>query len=679
MSLFFKLFNLICLLKSVYNQSITLRSFPTEIIVNENIIGMQGYTNIHKLSNDYIILVWYDVSPAKVMMQMFTPVGNKVDSNITICSNCKGWKSLLVDLANGKFATCYYDLSTSMKIKIYDYNFNVILGPFNASSLTTFISMLSIAKLDDGNIVLAWMFSNYKLSYSIITQAGVILAESSVNSPNLLIGLELESFANNNFILCWREFTTTEYFYCKIFNSLGTPLQQIIVHSYSPIVTNLAYYAMDIQRSKNDNVAVIFVKIIGGIMQTFIWVCNSSGVAIYGPTRVNGQYGTQTWYPSITSLSNGHFMVAYGTNSCCSSIVYAQEFDDNFSETGGRIKISSKDTLVNYLPDIVGLSRTGYAVQFDTISSGNEDIAFQIYYGDDNIFTCKDMNIYIKTSYLYSLANDLKNNISYSYMTDMKVNFIDSPKSGSFQLQDGTNINTNTPTLILSVNFKSPDVQDNFTVSYVAMNHFNVFSSICKLNIGICYPSCDACTSVGDDTNHSCTTCKSGYLSLGSNCYTSCPVSLNGIYYYTTADSCQQCASPCNACTDATACTTCVTGYYLLENSTTNNCVSTCPSGYYLLGNLCRQCNSLCSICMDNPDNCFKCTSSAYYLSPNKCLSECSPGYIPNESRECITCKSLNKYFYIDQCVDSCPKGIEDSVNKLCNDSEIIINSKYNN
>jgi hypothetical protein len=383
-------------------------------------------------------------------------------------------------------------------------------------------------------------------------------------------------------------------------------------------------------------------------------------------------------FPQVTILSNGHHMVTYSNITGITYQIYVQEFDDNFNEYGGRIKVSSDDTITNIFSDVVGLSKTGYAVGFTITNNSNDDVYLQVYYWDDNNFTCEDVNIYVKSSYLYSLANDFQDNISYSYMTDMKVNIIDSPKSGSFQLQDGTNTNTNTPTLISSVNFKSPDVQDSFTVSYVAVNHFNIYSTICKLNIAICYPSCETCTSVGDDTNHSCTTCKSGYLSLESNCYTSCIVSLNVIYYYTTADSCQQCASPCNACTDTTACTSCITGYYILENATTNNCVSICPSGYYLLGNLCRQCNSLCSVCADNPDNCFKCTSSAYYLSPNKCLSECSPGYIPNQSRECITCKSLNKYFYIDQCVDSCPKGIEDSVNKLCNDSEIIINGKYN-
>jgi hypothetical protein len=455
---------------------------------------------------------------------------------------------------------------------------------------------------------------------------------------------------------------------------LGTPLQQITAISFA-IVISPGGYSKGLKRDPNDNIALCYHRKVNGFNLLYIWVCDSNGVAIFGPNEVNSYSATSKWFPRVTVLSNGHYMVTYSNTTGVPYQIYVQEFDDNFNEYGGRIKVSSDDNIPNIISDVVGLSKTGYAVGFSITNNSNDDVYLQVYYGDDNIFTCKDVNICVKSSYLYSLVNDLNNNISYSYMTDMKVNFIDNPKSRSFQLKDGTLINTNTPSLISSINFKSPDAQDNFTISYVAVNHFNIYSTICKLNIAICYPTCEACTSVGDNTNHSCTTCKAGYLKLGSNCYNSCPESLNGIYYYTSSGSCQQCISPCNACTDAVACTTCVTGYYLLENVTTNNCVSTCPSGYYLLGNLCKQCNSLCTICADSPDNCFKCISSAYYLSPNKCLSECSPGYIPNESRECTTCKSLNKYFYIDQCVDSCPKGIKDSVNKLCNDSEIIINS----
>jgi hypothetical protein len=161
---------------------------------------------------------------------------------------------------------------------------------------------------------------------------------------------------------------------------------------------------------------------------------------------------------------------------------------------------------------------------------------------------------------------------------------------------------------------------------------------------------------------------------MQSYCYSYCPQQISGIYYYTSiTKTCNQCNSPCNACIDATSCTSCLTGFYLVENLTSNNCVQACPSGYYFVDSICKRCNSLCTLCSDNPDNCKKCIESAFSLSPNQCISACPLRYVANESGECVTCKSLNKYFYIDRCVDSCPKSIEDPINKLCNDSVITL------
>jgi hypothetical protein len=70
-----------------------------------------------------------------------------------------------------------------------------------------------------------------------------------------------------------------------------------------------------------------------------------------------------------------------------------------------EIKVNSDDSVFNTLSDVVGLNRTGYAVGLSIVKGATDDIYLQVYYGDDNIFTCKDINIYVKTLYLYSLVN----------------------------------------------------------------------------------------------------------------------------------------------------------------------------------------------------------------------------------------------------------------------------------
>jgi hypothetical protein len=209
----FKTLIIFYLIITISSQSITLRGLPSEILVNENTTGQQNYANIYKLTNDYIILVWSDVPLKKLMMQLYDPVGTKQGSNLTLCSNCSGTKTFLVDLLNGKFAATYYDLYTTMKLKIYDYNGNVILGPVNASSQTIVYNNICITKLDDGNIVIAWNYSATKFAFSIVSQTGTIITELSYTNGYNIFSLVIESFSNNRFIVCWREQSTMEYIY----------------------------------------------------------------------------------------------------------------------------------------------------------------------------------------------------------------------------------------------------------------------------------------------------------------------------------------------------------------------------------------------------------------------------------------------------------------------------------
>jgi hypothetical protein len=658
------------------DQAVILRCFATQELVNNNIDGSQSTGGIYKLSNDCFVIVWLDSPTQNYYMQIYNEVGEKQGTNIYIISNCSGNKNFIADLGNNKFAfACFKD--TYAQLIVYDYNGSAILGPMKASSSTTWLENICIAKLDDGSLVLSWSSTLTDIYYSIVTQSGMILVEGRIPQPQGYNrhSLQVESFQNNRFITCWREIGPgADYIYCQVMNSLGvTSIQQFQIDTL-PTGLIAGYNGISLKRTSDNNILIVYHKVSGVYITSFLSAYNSNGIVIYGPIELNSNILTTKLRPRTGILSNGHFVITYNTGNQ----IFLQELDTNFQEIGNRIIVDSKDNLTNDVPDVTGLNRTGYAVVFMTNNmaspTSSNDVYLQIYYGDEDNLTCKDIVVYIKTTYPYSLTYDFLNNISYQYMADMKAMLLENPKSGNFQLDNGTTITANTAISISSYYYKSPDIQDSFTIDYIAINHWASQSSICKLNINVCYPTCETCISVGSDVNHSCTSCKGGYFSLQSFCYSTCPQQKDGIYYYTSiTKSCNQCVFPCNACTAAISCTSCSTGYYLVENLTSNNCVQACPSGYYLIGTICKQCNSLCFLCIDDPDNCPKCIQSAYYLSLNKCVSVCPFGYVPNESGECVTCKSLNKYFYIDRCVDSCPKGIEDSINKLCNDAEISI------
>jgi hypothetical protein len=320
----------------ISSQSITLRSFPNELLVNEYSVGQQSYPTVYKLANEKnIIIVWHDVPLKKLLMQIYDSVGTKQGSNLTICTNCTYNKTFLVDLSNRKFAATYYDLYTTMKLKIYDYNGNVILGPVNASSQTNLIENIYITKLDDGTLVIAWIYSATKFAFSIVTQTGTIIAESSYTNGYNIFSLVMESFSNNRFIICWREHSAMEYIYLKIFNSLGTPVQQITAVSF-PIVVSPGFFSMGIKRAPNDNIAICYHRYVGSLYLVYIWVCNSNGVAIYGPAEVNSYSINHKLYPRMAVLSNGYFMVTYTDAAHSVYKVYVQEFDDTFKENGGR-------------------------------------------------------------------------------------------------------------------------------------------------------------------------------------------------------------------------------------------------------------------------------------------------------------------------------------------------------
>ena len=85
------------------------------------------------------------------------------------------------------------------------------------------------------------------------------------------------------------------------------------------------------------------------------------------------------------------------------------------------------------------------------------------------------------------------------------------------------------------------------------------------------------------------------------------------------ASNCLACPANCSACTSATTCTKCNTGYILSNN----NCIEpvTCASNFYLdqTTNKCVVCPNKCLECTSN-SNCTKCTADAF-LKNGKCLT----------------------------------------------------------
>jgi hypothetical protein len=412
------------------DQTVILRNFvttPTQQLVNDNINGAQSNGGIYNLSNDGFVIVWVDTSTQKHYMQIYNEMGDKLGTNIYIITGCSSFKSFIVDLGNNKFAFACFQ-SSFARLIVYDYNGSALLGPTKVSSSSTWLENFYIAKLDDGSLVLAWSSTLTEIHYSIVTQSGEFIVEGTIiqSQGYNIHGLALESFQNNRFILCWREIRSSDYMFCQVINSIGvTSIPQFQFDNF-PSGVGAGYNGLCIKRASNNDILMIYHGYSAGKTYLFVSVCNSNGVNIYGPTQLSSYDTTGKFRPKIGVLSNGHFIIGYSSVN-----LYLQELDVSYQEIGNRFTVGVNSGVGSDFPDVIGLSRTGYAVAFLTTNlaspSSLADVYLQIYYGEEINLTCKDIVVFIKTNYLYSLADDFVKNISYQYMTDMRRHSLETP------------------------------------------------------------------------------------------------------------------------------------------------------------------------------------------------------------------------------------------------------------
>ena len=161
-----------------------------------------------------------------------------------------------------------------------------------------------------------------------------------------------------------------------------------------------------------------------------------------------------------------------------------------------------------------------------------------------------------------------------------------------------------------------------------------------------------------------CKTCASS-----SHCETCRSDLFYGVYRSNRTGDCKYCPEGCSSCKSSGACTACAKGYVLSDFQCVScsvidpDCVSCdesltqcneCGAGRYLLNNTCLECSSGCENCTDD-STCNKC-SEGYYLNANDgcspCMANCKLcknsltcaqcedgyGYDSDEGR-CVACK----------------------------------------
>jgi len=245
----------------------------------------------------------------------------------------------------------------------------------------------------------------------------------------------------------------------------------------------------------------------------------------------------------------------------------------------------------------------------------------------------------------------------------------------------------------------------NCPVGFVEVNSTCVSCNV--TSCGVCTPDPKVC--------NQCVTPK--VLMVNNTCTDFCPER-----FYQLDRNCKNCSEYCRTCTDAKTCTKCDDGFVLQNgvcqklcnegyapvNGICKNCTQTtcktctsqnldkcdfCFPGYYLKNGICvtdcddryyqytvSQGNVICLSCSDN---CLKCLSNntcqscvaPTKLQDNKCVQDCSPGYVSTLNNTCIQCgdpkcltcdsnnnqvckQCINGHYLLEgQCVNGCPAG----------------------
>ena len=183
----------------------------------------------------------------------------------------------------------------------------------------------------------------------------------------------------------------------------------------------------------------------------------------------------------------------------------------------------------------------------------------------------------------------------------------------------------------------------NFLYNGTCVNSGNCptsyFADINTLSCLACSSNCLTCQYIAIY----CTSCKqnsSATLLQNSTCVASCSSTSTYAGTFGGIAACVLCLSPCQTCSNATYCLSCVSGYMLSGGS----CSTSCTAGYFFNSSLvdCQACSAGCLIC-NSAQFCQICKADYYILSTNdtanQCVTSCgAQKYASSVSSSCRSC-----------------------------------------
>jgi hypothetical protein len=671
-----KLFLLMVFITLSASAIVIKQVFPTTDELIEDIATTSiSYPKVKRFDNKNFVIAFFDDSASKIGFQIYDQVGRKIGTNVAIGpASSSVYKRYLEVIPGNLFITA---INNAGDIEAFIYNYNGIFQSQFAvnSDMMGVYDSVDVLRLTNGNLVFVWTKLTTAIYYRVFDSNGNNLGSSIMVDDLISVKCSpsLKPGTGSSFMLCWRKNVGIfDSIYCRYHNEAGAlGAGNVLIDSF--ISSSRDSFSLTIEKLNNGNYVLAY-SICPSVCSVYFSIITPAGASVILQKNVNTVSPVlDNKAPEVAALSGGGFVITYSGQQAPGGDynAYKQIYDQSGNAVGSLLKSHFYDP-TDPFPSVTGIDNDGYIITWTSVNqatpSSNNDNYFNIWYPDEINVTCSNFSIVLPTS--SSAALDFTSHISDDYMDELHVKFSILPSSGTVKLtSNGSTAVVNTGYMHDILVYNSSSTHGTFSITYTAVDYFTNISPSCTVNISVCYPSCQTCTSVGTAGDHLCTSCRSGYFSLGSSCFLPCPSSFGGSYYYpnTAANTCIQCSSPCDQCTGANECVTCANGYLLVDDLTTNNCQVTCPVGYYKLGNTCKKCDPDCTACFDSASQCTSCISAMfYYSSTNQCMTACPSGYFGNGQHTCVTCKDNNQFNFDSGCVTKCPDSYIPDTDNYC-------------
>ncbi len=390
-----------------------------------------------------------------IKAQVFSADGAKIGNEFLVNTYTASYQfePHISGLANGGFVITWDDHSrtlgdetSSVKAQIYNANGVKVGGEFLVNTQTTDTQRFpEITSLANGNFVVTWEDYSSTVGNSTIVKvkAQVFSADGAKLGGEFLVNTETDRYAGNpditsltngGFAVTWFSDSTTfgdngQSIMARVFRADGTSTGAAFLVNTE--TTGLQWYP-EITSLSNGNFVVVWQdhgRTLGDVSGTSVkaQIYNANGVKVGGEFLVNTQTVGDQFNPKILGLANGGFAISWQDGSRPSSspsdtVIKAQIFDADGVKDGGEFIINNSYNRNQTNPDVILING-----KIITSYDYNRNIRAQIF----EISQVVDENNKFVTKIFVSTSN-LENSLTYAISGGADASF--------FQIDTNTGI-----------------------------------------------------------------------------------------------------------------------------------------------------------------------------------------------------------------------------------------------